>query len=74
MATPGLLGDRYQPFTGTCALEGYVELMSEWVEAATKGQPVDELIPVNVAPTPESAKLLQTRLTFLGADVIPLYS
>jgi len=56
------------------ALEGYVELMSEWVEAATKGQPVDELIPVNVAPTPDSAKLLQTRLTFLGAEVVSLHS
>jgi hypothetical protein len=60
--------------TPRLALEAYVELMSEWVKAATKGQPVDELIPVNVAPTPENAKLLQSRLAFLSAEVIPLYS
>ena len=54
------------------ALEGYVELMSEWVEAATNGKPVDELIPVNVAATPENAKLLQPRLAFLSAEIIPL--
>jgi hypothetical protein len=56
------------------ALETYVELMSEWVDAATKGQPVDELIPVNVAPTLENAKLLEGRLAFLSAKIIPLYS
>ncbi len=56
------------------ALECYVELMSEWVEAATKGQAIDDLIPVNVAPTLENAKLLQGRLEFLSAKIIPLYS
>jgi hypothetical protein len=54
------------------ALEGYVESMSDWVQAATKRQPVDSLIPVNVAPTPENAKLLQSRLAFLNKEIIPL--
>jgi hypothetical protein len=56
----------------TLALEGYVELMSEWVEAATNSQPVDDLIPVNVAPTPENAKLLESRLAFLNKEILPL--
>jgi hypothetical protein len=54
------------------ALEGYVELMSEWVEAATNGKPVDGLVRVNVAPTPENAKLLESRLAFLNNEIIPL--
>jgi hypothetical protein len=60
--------------TPRLALETYVELMSDWAKAATNGQPVDELIPVNVDPTPENAKLLQGRLTFQSAKVVPLYS
>jgi hypothetical protein len=54
------------------ALEGYVELMSEWVKAAADGTPIDKLIPVNVAPTPENAKLLESRLAFLSKEIIPL--
>ena len=57
---------------GDQPLEGYVELMSEWVEAATNSQPVDDLIPVNVAPTPENAKLLESRLAFLNKEILPL--
>lgn len=48
------------------ALAGYVEQMSRWVEAARAGAPVDDLIPVNVPPTPANADLLGRRLEFLS--------
>ena len=47
------------------ALEGYIEEMGRWVEAASHGRPVGDLIPVNVAPTRENAKMLKGRLKFL---------
>jgi hypothetical protein len=47
------------------ALEGYVQEMSRWAEAARSGAPVDDLIPVNVAPSRENAELLLRRLSFL---------
>jgi hypothetical protein len=55
------------------ALEAYVAEMSAWVNAVENGQSVDDLIPVNVPPTHESAQQLRKRLTFLRAKVIPLY-
>src|SRR5258708_22011579 len=47
------------------ALSEYVEQMSLWVEAAKSGDSVDDLIPVNVPPTPENADLLERRLDFI---------
>jgi hypothetical protein len=51
--------------TARDALTGYVEQMSRWVDAAKSGDSVDDLIPVNVPPTPENADLLERRLAFL---------
>ena len=59
--------------TPRSALEAYVIEMTAWVEAATSGQSVDELIPVNVAPTKNNAQRLRKRLTFLTEKVLPLY-
>ena len=52
------------------ALTGYVENMEDWVAAVQAGDSVDELIPVNVEPTPEYAEMLASRLAFLRANVI----
>jgi hypothetical protein len=49
----------------TEALEIYIGLMEEWVSAAQQGKPVNDLIPVNVPPTPEYAEKLRSRLQFL---------
>lgn len=49
-----------------CALDGYIFLMRKWVNAAERGEPVDELIPVNVPPTPKYAKMLDGRLRVLA--------
>jgi hypothetical protein len=55
------------------ALEAYIGEMRQWVEAVRLGQPVDELIPVNVAPTAEFASMLDSRLTFLEENVLSEY-
>lgn len=47
------------------ALETYIELMHEWVDAVRKGESTDDLIPVNAAPTPEWAEQLASRLDYL---------
>ena len=56
------------------ALSAYIEEMSAWATAAEKGDSLDELIPVNIDPSPEAAKLLRSRLDFLQAKVLPLWS
>lgn len=52
------------------ALEAYVAEMQAWVDAVRKGDSVERLIPVNVAPTLEFADMLDTRLRLLREDVI----
>jgi len=44
------------------ALETYVDLMNEWVDAVESGLPTSDLIPVNAPPTVETATLLKRRL------------
>jgi hypothetical protein len=56
-----------------CALQGYIELMDEWVKAAATGGSVEDLIPVNVPPTPEWAATLARRLRFLEEHVLVRY-
>lgn len=56
------------------ALKRYIELMSEWVDAAEEGKSVEDLIPVNVPPTKEYAAKLKTRLEFLRERILPEYS
>ncbi|MGA2600937.1 MAG: hypothetical protein ABSH09_28570 [Bryobacteraceae bacterium] len=47
------------------ALQSYISEMRAWVAAVESGQSIDELIPVNVIPTRESAQALKSRLNFL---------
>ena len=54
------------------ALKAYITEMRRWVNAVTSGRPVSELIPVDVAPTPENAELLAKRLRFLEDRILPL--
>lgn len=53
-----------------CALDGYVGAMTEWVDAALRGEPVNELIPVNVESNEENALLLKRRLEFIEAEIL----
>jgi len=56
------------------ALRIYIAEMREWVAAAGSGRSVDDLIPVSVAPTPESVEVLSGRLAFLEGEILPLWS
>jgi hypothetical protein len=62
-------GDTWQD-----ALRGYVDEMQAWVDAVRAGESIDDLIPVNAAPTSVYADLLDSRLGFLRQrllDVAP---
>lgn len=52
------------------ALSGYAHEMGRWVDAAKAGQPVERLIPVNVAPTREYADMLARRLEFISEHLV----
>jgi hypothetical protein len=47
------------------ALQGYIYEMSRWVDAVEKGQPVDDLIPTRVDPTPKYAQMPKIRLEII---------
>jgi hypothetical protein len=55
---------------GACAIDGYVLEMQKWVDAVTAGEGVEGLIPVNVPPSKEYAKMLQHRLTIIKKDIL----
>ncbi|MGD0696366.1 MAG: hypothetical protein ABSB82_16210 [Terriglobia bacterium] len=60
--------------TPVAALEAYIDEMSAWVEAARRGDSVEELIPVNAPPTPANVDSLEGRLSFLKNRIIPMYA
>jgi hypothetical protein len=55
------------------ALDAYLGAMQEWVDAASRGVPTNELIPVNIAPSRENAERLRVRLNFLDENVLSGY-
>jgi len=55
------------------ALRTYISLMREWVEAVKAGKPIEDLIPVNAAPTMENAADLESRLNHLEKHVVPQF-
>lgn len=54
------------------ALEGYLAEMRAWAKAVENGESVDDLIPVNGAPTMDNAKALKSRLSFLESEILPM--
>ncbi len=57
-----------------CALDAYIGEMEKWVNAASAGKSVANLIPVNISATAENARRLQTRLDFLDKQILSKYS
>jgi hypothetical protein len=53
------------------ALLSYVWEMRLWVNAAMKGRSVADCIPVKVPATPESARMLESRLDFIEKEYVP---
>jgi len=58
--------------TAADAIEAYCSEMEAWVEAAERGESVEELIPVNAPATPDFAIQLKGRLEFLRDQIVPL--
>jgi hypothetical protein len=53
-------------------LRHYIDGMKAWVDCASNGQILDtSIIQVNVPPTREWAKRLQTRLTIIEEEIMP---
>lgn len=52
-------------------LDSYATEMERWASAVSAAQSVAGLIPVNVAPTVEHAKMLQSRVSFIRQHLIP---
>ncbi len=59
--------------TPSQTLERYIDVMSEWVELAKEGRSSEDVIPVNAPATPESAKMLEGRLTVLREKIVPAF-
>jgi hypothetical protein len=53
------------------ALERYCGLMEEWIVAVRDGGDLSKVYPVTAEPTPENAELLERRVAFLLAEIIP---
>lgn len=53
------------------ALERYCELMEEWVAAVRDNRELRDVYPVAAEPTAENAELLERRVAFLLAEIIP---
>ncbi len=59
--------------TPSQALERYIDAISEWVELAKKGRSSEDVIPVNAPATPESARMLESRLAVLSEKIVPAF-
>lgn len=59
--------------TPSQALERYIDAIWEWVELAKKGCWSEDVIPVNAPATPESARMLESRLTVLSEKIVPAF-
>jgi len=59
--------------TPSQTLERYIDAISEWVRLAKKGRWSDDVIPVNAPPTPESARMLESRLAVLKEKIVPAF-
>ena len=56
------------------ALERYCGLMEDWIAAVRDGADLNNVYPVTAEPTPptrENADLLERRVAFLLAEIIP---
>ena len=67
--------------TPAAILELYIEEMQLWVDAVKAGRPLHDLIPVETkdgsAPLdgdPKLAQILENRLRFLAAEILPEFA
>lgn len=55
------------------ALDAYIGAVQEWVDAVSRGDPTNGLIPVDAEPTRENAERLRVRLKFLDDNILAGY-
>jgi len=53
------------------ALGVYMRLMTEWTQAVLTNGDLDEVYPVDAAPTTENAEGLASRLQYLAQEILP---
>jgi hypothetical protein len=53
------------------ALKRYVSGLSEWINEAALGRTSQDLIPIELPPTEEFARMLQSRVDFLNEHILP---
>ena len=53
------------------ALEKYCEMMEDWIRAVRDSAKLDDVFPVAAEPSLESAELLEKRVAFLLAEIVP---
>jgi len=53
------------------ALARYCELMEDWANAVKEGKSLDDVYPVEAAPTAEHAGMLLSRVEFIRKNLIP---
>jgi hypothetical protein len=59
------------PATAQDALDGYCELMEDWVNAVLVTHNFENVFPVDAAQTAANAELLRTRIAFIRKEIIP---
>lgn len=59
---------------GACALDAYVGAMQEWIDHVRAGKSIDAVIPVNVEPTSQNAKMLQVRLELIDKEILSKFA
>lgn len=53
------------------AIECYIFIMNDWVEAVQNNDPLDDCYPIEVFPTQENAEMLEKRLRFIEERILP---
>jgi hypothetical protein len=58
--------------TPTIALQLYCAIAQDWADTILEGRDLSESYPISVAPTPEHAELLKSRIETIRTNFIPL--
>ncbi len=60
--------------TPLAALKTYCDLMQDWAEAVREGRPLNDVVRVSAEPTQRNAAALDSRISFVRTEIIPLFS
>lgn len=60
--------------TPHAALQRYLDGLDEWIAAAEAGKPLQDLIPIEVTPSPDLIAQLRPRIKTLREEILPYIS